>query len=208
MRTLQMLNRSAGLFGFALAFSALAAEPPVLKSGLWEVTRSGGQQPERKSLTTMCLDESVQAQMREFGMGAAKELCSQSDRSFEGNKMTMTATCKLGQTTMKTSSVMTFFGNASYHMDGTRDLRPADGNDEGHEDNGGRQVGRCVQARATAGRRHARDGPDSQYQADDERQETIDGNTRRQAAFGSAITRADQEAQTAAPEMKGDCYGS
>jgi hypothetical protein len=124
MRTLQMLNRSAGLLGMALAFSALAAEPPVLKSGLWEVTRSGSQQPERKSLTTMCLDESVQAQMREFGMGAAKELCSQSDRSFEGNKMTMTATCKLGQTTMKTSSVMTFFGNASYHMDGTATYDP------------------------------------------------------------------------------------
>ena len=90
--------------------------------GKWRATSS--QQPDRKSVTTMCLDESVQAQMREFGMGATKEMCSQSDRNFDGNKMTMTATCKLGQTTMKTTSVMTFNGNTSYHMDGTATYDP------------------------------------------------------------------------------------
>jgi Protein of unknown function (DUF3617) len=124
MRRLPIVSRSVGVVGLVLALSALAAEPPVLKSGLWEVTRSSSQQPERKSLTTMCLDESVQAQMREFGMGAAKELCSQNERTVEGNKMTMSATCKLGQTTMKTSSLMTFFGNTSYHMDGTATYDP------------------------------------------------------------------------------------
>ncbi len=118
------LLRLGGLCGLGLACTALAAEPPVLKSGLWEVSRSSTQQPEKKILTTMCLDESVQAQMREFGMGATKEMCSQSDRSFAGNKMTMTATCKLGQTTMKTNSVMTFNGNTSYHMDGTATYDP------------------------------------------------------------------------------------
>jgi Protein of unknown function (DUF3617) len=116
--------RFAGLCGLACACGALAAEPPVLKSGLWEVSRTSTQQPDRKSLTTMCLDESVQAQMREFGMGATKEMCSQSDRSFSGNKMTMSATCKLGTTTMKTTSVMTFNGNTSYHMDGTASYDP------------------------------------------------------------------------------------
>ena len=116
--------RVAGICALFGACHAFAAEPPVLKSGLWEVARSSTQQPERKSVTTMCLDESVQAQMREFGMGATKEMCSQSDRSFAGNKMTMTATCKLGQTTMKTSSVMTFNGNTSYHMEGTATYDP------------------------------------------------------------------------------------
>ena len=124
MHPLQTLPSIAGLCGLALACSALAAEPPVLKSGMWEVARSGSQQPERKNLTTMCLDESVQAQMREFGMGAAKEMCTQNDRSMVGNKMTMTATCKLGPTTMKSSSVMTFNGNTSYHMDGSATYDP------------------------------------------------------------------------------------
>ncbi len=124
MRPLQTIPCIAGLCSLALACGASAAEPPVLKSGLWEVVRSGGPQPERKSLTTMCLDESVQAQMREFGMGATKEMCSQNDRRVEGNKMTMTTTCNLGQTTMKSSSVMTFSGNTSYHMDASATYDP------------------------------------------------------------------------------------
>jgi len=124
MHPRQTLPFIAGLCSLALACGALAAEPPVLKSGLWEVARSGSQQPERKSLTTMCLDESVQAQMREFGMGATKEMCSQNDRSVEGNRMTMTATCTLGQTTMKSSSVMTFNGNTAYHMDSSATYDP------------------------------------------------------------------------------------
>lgn len=124
MCPIQSLSRIAGICGLALAGTALAAEPPVLKSGLWEVLRTSSQQPDRKSLTTMCLDESVQAQMREFGMGAAKEMCSQNERTVVGNKMTMTATCQLGPTTMKTASVMTFNGNTSYHMDGTATYDP------------------------------------------------------------------------------------
>jgi len=124
MHPRQTLPFIAGLCSLALACGALAAEPPVLKSGLWEVARSGSQQPERKSLTTMCLDESVQAQMREFVMGAAKEMCTQNDRSMVGNKMTMTATCKLGPTTMKTESVMVFSGNTAYHTEATTSYDP------------------------------------------------------------------------------------
>src|ERR1700748_2022583 len=113
------------VIALAAGSAAFAAEPPVLKSGLWEVTRvGGGPQPARKGLTTMCLDESVQAQMREFGMGAAKEMCSQTDRNFDGTRMTVTSTCQLGPTTMKAVSVMTFAGNTAYHMEGTATYDP------------------------------------------------------------------------------------
>ena len=105
------LSASMAAMGFVGA--APAAEPPILKAGLWEVTRTSTQQPDKKHLTTMCLDDSVQAEMREFGMGVAKEMCSQTDRRSEGNRMTITATCKLGATTMKTQSVMIFNGNTS-----------------------------------------------------------------------------------------------
>ncbi|MGH8712785.1 MAG: DUF3617 domain-containing protein [Casimicrobiaceae bacterium] len=108
--------------GFAVG--AVAAEPPALKSGLWEVTRSTTQQPEAKHLTTMCLDESVQAEMHEFGLGVAKELCSKSDRRVEGNRVIIDATCKLGATTMTTHSVMVFTGNTAYHTDGSATYDP------------------------------------------------------------------------------------
>jgi len=109
-----------GLYGA----SAFAADLPVLKSGLWELSRSTGAQPETKRLTTMCLDESVQAQMREFGLGVAKELCSKSDRRVEGNRLIIDAVCKLGVTTMTTHSVMTFSGNTAYHTDASATYDP------------------------------------------------------------------------------------
>jgi hypothetical protein len=72
----------------------------------------------------MCLDESVQADMREFGLGVAKELCSKSDRRVEGNRLTIDAVCKLGATTMTAHSVMTFSGNTAYHTDGSATYDP------------------------------------------------------------------------------------
>jgi len=110
-------------FGLAPT-SAFADDIPVLKSGLWELSRSTSQQPETKRLTTMCLDESVQAEMREFGLGVAREMCSKSDRRVEGNRLTIDAVCKLGVTTMITHSVMTFSGNTAYHTEGSATYDP------------------------------------------------------------------------------------
>ena len=106
------------------AFGTYAADLPVLKSGLWEVSRMTTQQGDQKHLTTMCLDDSVQAEMREFSMGVAKEMCTQNDRRIEGNRMTVKATCKLGPTTMKTESVMVFSANTAYHTDATASYDP------------------------------------------------------------------------------------
>ena len=107
-----------------VAVDVFAADPPVLKSGLWELSRSTSQQPETTRLTTMCLDESVQAEMREFGLGVAKELCSKSDRRTEGNRLIIDAVCRLGTTTMTTHSVMTFSGNTAYHTEGSATYDP------------------------------------------------------------------------------------
>ena len=136
----------AGLAAAAGSVDVGAAEPPVLKSGMWEVTTINAQvPPDRRPVTTMCLDESVQAQMREFGMGAAKDMCTQDERSVEGNRMTMSATCKDGQSTMKAKSVMTFNGNTAYHMDGTATYDPPIPNMPGELKTSvdGRWVGPC-----------------------------------------------------------------
>ena len=124
-RTSALVVSIAGLCAAGgAAFGTYAADLPVLKSGLWEVSRMTTQQGDQKHLTTMCLDDSVQAEMREFSMGVAKEMCTQNDRRVEGNRMTVKATCKLGPTTMKTESVMVFSGNSAYHTDATASYDP------------------------------------------------------------------------------------
>jgi hypothetical protein len=84
--------------GVSTAGGACAADLPVLKSGLWEVSR--------------------------VSTGVAKEMCTQNDRRVEGNRMTVKATCKLGPTTMKTESVMVFSGNSAYHTDAIASYDP------------------------------------------------------------------------------------
>jgi hypothetical protein len=133
-----------GCFALAGASAFAADDLPVLKSGLWELSRSTSQQPETKRMTTMCLDESVQAEMREFGLGVAKELCSKSDRRVEGNRLIIDAVCKLGVTTMTTHSVMTFSGNTAYHTEGSATYDPPMMNmSESKSSIDGKWVGEC-----------------------------------------------------------------
>ena len=109
---------------FCCVSVASAAEPPVLKSGLWEVVRMSAQEPGQKHLTTMCLDDSVQADMREFGMGVAKSMCSQNERTFDGARMITSSVCKIGPSTITSKTVMTFKGNTAYHADGSATFDP------------------------------------------------------------------------------------
>ena len=123
MTTPQAMKTSPLLLALSVASLSLlssgpaaAADIPTLKSGLWEVTRSGGG-AQGKNVTTMCLDEATQAQMRDFGLGMAKDMCSKNDMRNEGNRLLTNATCNLGNTVMKTQSVMTFTNANSYHTE-------------------------------------------------------------------------------------------
>jgi len=125
-RRIRMLSVSivASCVAGAAAVHAFAADLPVLKPGLWEVTRVATQRGGKTRLVTMCLDDSVQAEMREYSMGVAREMCQQNDRTIEGNRMTTTSTCAFGLTTMKKTSVMVVSGNTSYHTDATATYDP------------------------------------------------------------------------------------
>jgi len=103
---------------------ASAAEPPVLKAGLWELARTSAQEPGQKRLTTMCLDDSVQAEMREFGLGVAKTMCARNEHSFDGTRMVVSAVCNMGPTTITSKTVMTFKGNTAYHADNSATFDP------------------------------------------------------------------------------------
>ena len=99
------------------AGSAAAIEFPALKAGLWEsqVVREGAQA--KAPAMKMCMDASLQKEMMDAGMGQMKELCAKNEIRREGNKVYGNAECKLGESTMKTTSVTTFHGETAYHID-------------------------------------------------------------------------------------------
>jgi len=106
--------------GSALALaagSAAAVDFPTLKAGLWEsqVSREGAA-PKGPAMR-MCMDASLQKEMMDAGMGQMKELCSKNEIRREGNKVFGNAECKLGDSTMKSTSVTTFKGETAYHID-------------------------------------------------------------------------------------------
>jgi len=117
--TMRLISTTVAVGSVALLARGLAcaAEPPVLKPGLWEVVRVSSQQVDQKHLMTMCLDESVQAEMREVGMGMAKNMCSQNDRSFDGTRMVVNSVCQMGSSTLTSKAVTTFKGNTAYHTE-------------------------------------------------------------------------------------------
>jgi hypothetical protein len=99
------------------AAAAAAQDYPSLKPGQWELTTTTSQSPDKPMKSTYCLDASVQKEMAGFGEGMRKEMCSKSTMKREGNRYVGEAECTLGNTTMKSRSVMTLTGDAGYRTE-------------------------------------------------------------------------------------------
>jgi Protein of unknown function (DUF3617) len=104
---------------------ALAQDIPKLKAGLWEITNSSPGRANGPSMTsTLCLDQSVQQDMIKMSAGMMQGLCSKHDMKVSGNKITGSATCKLGDSTMTSTSVMTMNGDTSYRTEAHAAFQP------------------------------------------------------------------------------------
>lgn len=117
---------------YALAFCALglpqvvaAQDYPKLKPGLWAMTRTtdhppgapGTAVPPRSTITTLCLDESVQKEMLDMGIGAMKGMCSKHDFRFAGGRGSGDFVCDMGGSTMHSKSTMVMNGDSSYRTE-------------------------------------------------------------------------------------------
>jgi hypothetical protein len=134
----------------ALPAGAGAAVPaaqdfPKLRPGLWELTRSSdrtaGHAPQR---TTICLDDSVQKQMYQAGLGAMGSMCSKHDFRLEGQRGEAEFVCTVGPTRLHSKAVMTLHGDTAYRteIDTTFDP-PMHGTARSHAVLDARRTGRC-----------------------------------------------------------------
>ncbi len=103
---------------FALCtLPAAAQDYPKLKAGLWDMERTSDRTPNQTNRTSMCLDDSVQHDMFEMGVGAMKGMCSKHDFTFTGNRGTGDFICDIGGSRMHTKSVMVLTGNTAYRTE-------------------------------------------------------------------------------------------
>jgi Protein of unknown function (DUF3617) len=97
---------------------------PKMKAGLWEVKTSEAGKPGGAPATVMCLDDTVQADMMKIGQGMMQSMCSKNEIKVSGSQVTGEAVCKLGTTTIRSSSVTTFNGDSSYRTESTATYEP------------------------------------------------------------------------------------
>jgi hypothetical protein len=123
------MNKITKLGALALALLIIggptfAQNYPKMKAGLWEVKTGEVGKPTAAPATLMCLDDSVQADMMKIGQGMMQSMCSKNEVKVNGSQVTGEAICKLGTTTIRSSSVTTFNGDSSYRTESTATYEP------------------------------------------------------------------------------------
>ena len=131
--------------GALLPLAAAAQEYPKLKPGLWELTRSSDRPtPPGGMRMTICMDEPLQREMWDMGVGAMKGMCSKTDFHLSGGKGNADFVCNMGGTTMHSRSSMTVTGDTGYRteVDTTFDP-PLNGMAKSHSTVDARYTGAC-----------------------------------------------------------------
>ncbi|MGP0060825.1 MAG: DUF3617 domain-containing protein [Beijerinckiaceae bacterium] len=118
------LHITAILISTIYATAAFADEFPPRKPGLWEVTSAGEKRPTVKM--KMCIDKDTDEQFHKFGTDLLTEkTCSRRDLKVTDNVATAETQCKIGGSTVTTTSVTTFTGDTAFHGDSKIHSEPA-----------------------------------------------------------------------------------
>jgi len=104
-----------------------AQDLPKMKAGLWESTTSssGPKGAAGSSMKlTMCVDDKMQKDMMAFSQNMGAQ-CAKNTVRRDGNKIYGDAECSMGKMTVKSQSVTTFSGDASYRTEVKSSFVPA-----------------------------------------------------------------------------------
>jgi uncharacterized protein DUF3617 len=128
-----------------LIAQAQTQEYPRLKPGLWEMTTTNSRAKDRPpQKSSICLDASLQQEMIRMSTGMMQGMCSKVDKKYVGNTFSGEATCKFGDSTMKSRSVMTLTGDTAYHTEAHASFNPPMGGmTQSDTVIDGRHVGAC-----------------------------------------------------------------
>ncbi|HEY1326698.1 MAG TPA: DUF3617 family protein [Casimicrobiaceae bacterium] len=124
---------------------ASAQDYPKLRPGLWEMKRSADRAGPGGQAMKICLDESLQREMYDMGLGTMKGMCSKHDFKLSGNRGTGDFVCTVNGSTWHSKSTMTINGDVGYRteVDTTFDP-PVNGQSTAHTVMEARYTGPCA----------------------------------------------------------------
>jgi hypothetical protein len=99
---------------------ALAAPNlPPQKLGSWESSTTSSQHPGTPMRSRMCFGPTTDSELKAKG---EQYHCTNTDVLRQGDTYSYESTCQIGQHPMKTSTVVTYHGEGSFHSVSTSDL--------------------------------------------------------------------------------------
>jgi len=99
--------------------TATAADLPIRKPGLWEITRNFGDPKIPSSVERVCMDAATDQLLYKLGAGVSQKLCSKVDISSTAGKVLIESQCQIGGSKSTTRSVTSMSGDSAYHTDVT-----------------------------------------------------------------------------------------
>jgi hypothetical protein len=121
MRTKRYVATALSLTMFSAA--ALADDYPPRKPGLWLVTIQAAVGP--PATMKMCIDADTDQIFHKIGTDLRSKRCAKNDVKVDGDTISAESECKIGSSTVTTTSVTKFDGDTAYHSDVTSHFDPA-----------------------------------------------------------------------------------
>ena len=114
MNAIRIIATVAAAAGCSYAFAA--GDLPSHKLGSWESTSSSNMHPGTPMRTRMCFAAGTDAELKAKGEAAGKPYhCTTSDPVRQGDTYTYEGSCEAGAEPTRTTTVVTFQGDAAYH---------------------------------------------------------------------------------------------
>jgi hypothetical protein len=128
----------------ASATSALSAEFPARRAGLWDVTVNMESMKIPARTNKMCIDAVTDAKLMKLGMASKDANCTAMNVSGMGSVRTVDSICHLNGGEQKNHVVMTYSGDAAYHVDMQSQFSPPiAGHSRSHIVQDGKWIGPC-----------------------------------------------------------------
>ena len=126
------------------SLSAAASEFPTRRAGLWQTSIHVDETKMGAMSTKMCLDAMTDAKMMKYGMSQQGNQCDAPSIQGFGATRTVDAVCHMNGGTQKSHMIITYNGDASYHMDiVTKFDPPFYGRAQSHQSQDAKWMGPC-----------------------------------------------------------------
>jgi Protein of unknown function (DUF3617) len=111
----------------AVVAAAVAAEPPAIKPGMWEIRMqhtADGKATVEPTTVKQCKEASELAKAQMAAAEYARKNCSKNETHQSGSQWVTDMVCKVGAGTMTSHTVTVFTGDTAYHIDTTSTFDP------------------------------------------------------------------------------------